>query len=127
MKKSTLISIFCVEVARLYILLASNSNIKYTDLPLSWFFAIPLLAIPIVLIFSAFLNDDYSLFCLKSYAISRVFYILGAIAFIIVNYFIKTKNISTRINYLPAIILSIFLVFDVIIFLYIYLRDKKCR
>ena len=127
MKKNTLISIFCVEVARLYILLASNTGMAYKDLPMSWFFAMPLLSVSVVIIFAAFLSDEHRPLCIKLYAFTRVFYVIGSIAYLFANYLSAPKNKIAQVNYIPAIILSIFLVFDVIIFLYIYLRDKKCR
>ena len=127
MKKSTLISLFCVEIARLYILLASNSGLAYKDLTLAWFFALPLLSVPLVLLFVCFLSEEYAPYCLKAYAFTRIFYVVSALAYMTVNYLLAYKSKIAQINYLPAVILSIFLVFDVIIMIYIYLRDKKCR
>lgn len=118
-------SVLFYEIARCFFILTTHGEFSIELLPLSWYAAAPLLIIPVILAIPAFSGNAPH--CRDFYIYTKILSIPGLIIYILRDY--KYALAAAALNNLYSlerlIAVVLFLLFDVIIMLVLFIKTKK--
>ena len=131
MKKKSLLAgaLSIYEILRLCVILAVQAESSQTRLPISWYMSVPLLAVPLYLLYVMYKNGVYAFFAAELYGIIKIAGIAGFI-FFIYDALIKTV-VKFPLNKTDLIKISVymmpFFMIDVILSVFIMIKIHKAQ
>ena len=118
-------SVLIYEIARCFLILTTHGEFSIELLPLSWYAAAPLLIIPVILALPAFSGKNPH--CRDFYIYTKILSIPGLIIYILrdYKYALAAAALNKMYSFERLIDVVLFLLFDVIIMLVLFIKAKK--
>lgn len=129
-KKSPLSGALSVyEILRLCVILAVQAEYSQARLPMSWYMSVPLLLVPLFLLYTVYKNNGYASFAAELYGIIKIAAAAGFIFFIYRNIIQAHTDFSpAQTNVITAAIYVMpFFAIDVILSVLLIIKNYKAH